>query len=270
VHPSAEWRDAAADASASLSEYMSTLNHSLELYRAIVDLPKLSDFPSWTPEAQRVCAMLQKDMDTQGIGASAEERERIQSLLHRIHDRTHAFVSSLNAVDVNDVSSSGGGRLQLTGWKRPEEISQHISTDWRRHMTIHQREGVITLPIKASEHLLRCLPSAALRQQVYEQFFSPDHQLKQSEALEALILARQELASSLGQPSFSTHIVSQCVAKDDAHVRRVLKGLLQGVQPDANPLAAAEVLSLKHDKWMHVSRGYGSAQCSGQQHMSVH
>ena len=245
THPDLKWREAAIEASHYLHGYMTQLNSSKELYEAIVGVMKLPEFTdpksSWTEEIRRSIILLKRDMDQQGIGAAPDLREQIESYVKLVHERIGNYVRIQNETShesviimdaqllMKSLRIAAGDKEQsakndslllrqfLGGWSSALKSSKHLDGTLKNFL----------LPITAADWLLIHVPNSTLRAQIYEQYNGEQATKSHGVALESLICARQALAQTLHRPSIAKQIVSLLVAKDDQHVRRLLKKVLQ-------------------------------------------
>jgi intermediate peptidase len=240
VHTDARWREAAAATSASLVDYMTSLNHHAGLRNRVAAVTERDDFTTaFSPEAQRVARTLKEEMDANGVGAAPEVRQAISALLGEIHQQTHTYMSAMQGAPPDEDDPVDPipppKYIQLHAPRSViTAIPNQLPQDWKHVVSFHGNSTAARMPLESADVMLRYLQSEELRKQVYMQHHSAVLLQRPGRALETVLYARQELSHILGSPNYTHYAVDRCVAKSPKHVENVLTTILQTLQTNDN------------------------------------
>ncbi|KAL3944916.1 MAG: hypothetical protein SGBAC_001007 [Bacillariaceae sp.] len=220
AHASATWREAANNAFMQLQDYIGTLNADKNLYDNLAYI-HTEYYDELTPEEQRFCLLLKQEFEIDGIHLPEEGREKVKEVHNRITNLETLFASNIT-------------HSNKTFWVDLQTVEQIIPKDvlLANGATLDpSRPGMIRLPANSpiSNSITSFGNAATLRKEVY--LASVNSCTDNTDVLESLIDARQDLANALGYDSYSQRFLQNKMAQCSETVNQFLQGLQEQIAP---------------------------------------
>ncbi|GAA6019551.1 hypothetical protein JCM10207_003740 [Rhodosporidiobolus poonsookiae] len=251
VHPEPEWAEGANAAYEQLCEYMNELNTHVGLYEGLKSLH--SQLPASTPSkspalfaAYAVAEPFLRDFEKSGIHLPPAQRAEFVSLSTSILQLGRRFLQ--NAADLEGREPVRISRSELEREFGASQARRLLSdamgslTSDDAHLDPTSWQGRV---------LARHHPSAEVRRALYVSSHAapPAH----VETLDALLLARGQLARLVGRDSWAS------VALEDKMARtpEAVMGFLSALERHNRPLAQADLEVLRRAKAAHLAQTGG-------------
>ena len=225
AHADPHWRDAANEAFLELQDYIATLNADQRLYNALA-LVEAGYYSDLSEEEKRFCFLLKREFELDGIHLPSQEREEIKQL--------HNTVTTLETLFANNITNSHKQfwvDANLVEAVIPRHILEANGAVYGSGGNYggKQQQVQLTASSPISHSITSFASNGALRKEVYmETMTSCPENL---EVLDAMIDARNRLATTLGFESYSHRFLQDKMAQTPAAVSEFLQDLQGRIQP---------------------------------------
>ena len=215
VHPDSKVVQKAQDACMSIGNYVEELNTNPYLYNALKKLMSNQQFQSYDQVTRRTAETFLHDFEISGIHLETSKREKVVQLNNQILELSYHFHhnTSVPALVHKDVC--------------PQVLAGMFA----------ENNGYVHI-----DHVPLSSPSSNVRAVSYMIFYGRN--AEQEKLLENLLLARQELATLVGYPTFAHRVLKSSMAGDPNTVLEFLEQLNRKILPLAQA-EANEMLQLK-------------------------
>lgn len=215
VHPDSKMVQKAQDACMSIGNYVEELNTNPYLYNAVRKLISDEQFQSHDDVTKRTAETFLHDFEISGIHLETSKREKVVKLNNQILELSYHFHhnTSVPSLVRKDVCPP-----VLTG-------------------KFAENNGYIHI-----DHIPLSSPSSSVRAVSYMIYYGRN--AEQEKLLENLLLARQELATLVGYPTFAHRVLKSSMAGDPNTVLEFLEQLNRKILPLAQT-EANEMVQLK-------------------------
>ena len=201
LHPKKEYVEQAQRCCLEVSSFVEKLNTNKSLYTALKTVVDNTKYDNLEEDTKRNVSSLMHDFEISGIHLSDGERERVVELNETMLSRSHAFMS-------NCVLPSYVKKVNL-----PSEVSDYFNE--------HGEYIVIDHAPYTCEEKIR-----ELSYRIFYSSYTP-----QSKLLDELLLARYELASTVGYKSFAHRTLKDSMAGSPEVVLEFLNALNTKLRP---------------------------------------
>ena len=236
AHSSAQWREAADNAFALLSDYIAELNGDDTLYRVLVTVTAGPYFAEMSEEEQRVAMLLQYEFERDGIHLPAEERAKVREVIGHITQLEGMF---------NQNITTGSRKLFDVDSHRVEAvIPRNVLVDHVPQSEESSTFGSNKITVSTDNHiansLLKYSADPVLRKEIYMEVNTAcSHNL---DVLDGLVAQRHKLATMLGFSSYAERFLQDKMAKNSENVSKFLTQMGKGCERQYK--ADMELLSL--------------------------
>jgi len=245
VHSSAEFREAADVAFATLSGYIQALNTDVDLYQSLRDAPGQMAPGERTEERDRMARLLRAEFERDGIHLPDCERAAVSAAQNRVTELETAFSSN--------IITRGRKHFVLPAADIGKIIPPHVlaefgpepgSPDHDRLVRDGPGEGaaVVSSDSQVVNTILKYCDSPSSRKEAW--YHHNTSCPENIDVLEELIRCRHEAATLLGFESYSQRVLDDKMANSPGMVGDFLQNMSRASQKSART-EMAQMLNLK-------------------------
>ena len=236
AHSSAQWREAADNAFALLSDYIAELNGDDTLYRALVTVTAGPYFSEMSEEEQRVAMLLQHEFERDGIHLPAEEREKVREVI--------GHITALEGMFNQNITTGSRKLFDVDAHRVEAVIPRNVLVDHVPQSEESSKFGSTKITVSTDNHiansLLKYSADPVLRKEIYMEVNTSCPQ--NLDVLDGLVAQRHKLATMLGFSSYAERFLQDKMAKNPENVSKFLTQMGKGCERQYK--ADMELLSL--------------------------
>lgn len=236
AHSSAQWREAADNAFALLSDYIAELNGDDTLYRALVTVTAGPYFAEMSEEEQRVAILLQHEFERDGIHLPGEERGNVRAVI--------GHITQLEGMFNQNITTGSRKFFDVDSHRVEAVIPRNVLVDHVPQSEESSRFGSTKITVSTDNHiansLLKYSADPVLRKEIYMEVNTSC--IMNLDVLDGLVAQRHKLATMLGFSSYAERFLQDKMAKNPENVSRFLTQMGKGCERQYK--ADMELLSL--------------------------